>query len=70
MPEPLSIRDRFRGPWTAQEIPGGFRVVDASATTLAYLYAPAKGQESVLPGRSLTRAEAKAIAAAIAALSG
>lgn len=70
MTEPLSIRTRFPGPWKAEETPGGFRVVDASATPLAYLYAPAEGRESALPGRTLSRAEARAIAEAISRLVG
>ena len=30
---------RFPAPWTAEQIPGGFKVVDATGQALAYLYA-------------------------------
>lgn len=46
----------------------GFRVVDATATPLAYVYALSEGQRAALPGRTLTQAEARAIAEAIAAM--
>jgi len=69
MSEPRSIRDRFPAPWRVDEMPAGFRVVDASATPLAYVYALSEQQRAALPGRTLTQAEARAIAAAIASLS-
>ena len=66
MSEPRSIRDRFPSPWRVVEMPAGFRVVDASATPLAYVYALSEEQRAALPGRTLTAAEARAIAEAIA----
>jgi len=30
---------RFPAPWTAEQIPGGFKVVDATGQALAYCYA-------------------------------
>jgi hypothetical protein len=30
---------RFPSPWRVQEIPGGFKVLDASGQALAYVYA-------------------------------
>ena len=31
---------RFPAPWTAEQIPGGYKVVDATGQALAYVYAP------------------------------
>ena len=30
---------RFPAPWTAEQIPGGFKVIDATGQSLAYVYA-------------------------------
>ena len=30
---------RFPAPWTVEQIPGGFKVVDASGQALVYVYA-------------------------------
>jgi hypothetical protein len=30
---------RFPAPWTVEQIPGGFKVVDANGQALAYIYA-------------------------------
>ena len=30
---------RFPPPWTVEQIPGGFKVVDVTGQTLAYVYA-------------------------------
>ena len=30
---------RFPGPWTVEQTPGGFKVLDASGQALAYVYA-------------------------------
>lgn len=62
------IRQRFPGPWAAEGIPGGYVVRDASGAPLAYFYAPSEGQRSAMPGRTLTNAEARALARAFAAL--
>jgi hypothetical protein len=30
---------KFKAPWSVQEIPGGFRVIDANGIVLSYVYA-------------------------------
>lgn len=64
-----SIRKRFPGPWRADKIPEGYVVTDNAGARLAYVYAPPASVASAIPVRSLTNAEARAIARAIAALS-
>ena len=64
----LPVRDRFAAPWAVEEIPAGFRVVDKSGTTLAYVYAPDERSRSSM-STALTRAEGLAIAWAIMRLS-
>ena len=39
MPEPRSIRERFPPPWSIEELPAGFRVMDKNGVALAYVYA-------------------------------
>ena len=60
-----SIRERFPKPWRVEELPApGFRVVSNNNVAIAYVYWGQKG----LPGQQLTRAEALAIAKAIASM--
>ena len=63
-----TFRERFPGPWAIEEMPGGFRVIAGDGTPLTYVYAPTDQQRSAIPGRTLTHAEAKAIATAITGL--
>src|SRR5262245_10084052 len=58
---------RFPPPWAVQKIPGGFKVVDATGQSLAYVYArdtKAKADTA----KVLTMDEARRIAASIAKL--
>ena len=58
---------RFPAPWTAEQIPGGFKVVDATGQAIAYLYArETKAQADT--AKLLTFDEARRIAANIAKL--
>lgn len=74
MPEP--IRLRYPPPWRAVEIPGGWSVVSSNNVAVAYVYAfdktlplgAASGTSSTGVVNYVSRAEAKAIAHAIAAL--
>lgn len=68
MPEPTPIRARFPAPWTAEETPAGYCVRDANGVALAYVYGARDKQLGTLTAASLTPAEARAIAQAIAAL--
>jgi hypothetical protein len=54
---------RFPAPWTVEKIPGGFKVVDATGQSLAYVYAD--NRQIV---NALTEDEARRIAANIAKL--
>ena len=56
---------RFPAPWTAEQIPGGFKVVDATGQSLAYVYASeTKAQADA--AKVLTMDEARRIAINIA----
>jgi hypothetical protein len=58
---------RFPAPWRAEQIPGGFKVVDATGQALAYVYArDTKAQADT--AKMLTMDEARRIAANIAKL--
>ena len=54
---------RFPPPWTVEQIPSGFKVVDANGLALAYVYA---GETSA--AKLLTPDEARRIAANITKL--
>jgi len=69
MPDPLSIRDRFPGPWTTEKTPAGFRVCAANGVALAYIYGSPQAQLGTLTPQGLSPAEARAIAEAIAGMS-
>jgi hypothetical protein len=58
---------RFPAPWTAEQIPGGFKVVDATGQPLAYIYAR-ETQAQADAAKVLTPDEARRIAANIAKL--
>ena len=58
---------RFSPPWTVEQIPGGFKVLDASGQSLAYVY----GRETKADAdtaKGLTLDEARRIASNIAKL--
>ena len=58
---------RFKTPWTAERIPGGYVVKDATGQALAYVYArETKAQADA--AKVLTMDEARRIAANIAKL--
>ena len=58
---------RFPAPWTAEQIPGGFKVVDATGQALAYVYASeTKAQADV--AKVLTMDEARRLASNFAKL--
>jgi hypothetical protein len=58
---------RFPAPWSAEQIPGGYKVVDATGQALAYVYArETKAQADT--AKMLTMDEARRIAANIAKL--
>jgi hypothetical protein len=58
---------RFPAPLTAEQIPGGFKVVDATGQSLAYIYGR-KTREKADTAKVLTMDEARRIAANIAKL--
>ena len=64
MKGPRTTRDRLPPPWHHELIPGGI----CNGTPLAYVYAPEEGANSAIPGVTLTRAEARSLARAIARL--
>ena len=58
---------RFPASWTAEQIPGGFKVVDSTGQALAYVYArETKAQADT--AKVLTMDEARRIASNIAKL--
>jgi hypothetical protein len=58
---------RFKPPWTAERIPGGYVVKDAAGQSLAYVYArETKAQADT--AKVLTMDEARRIASNIAKL--
>lgn len=58
---------RFPPPWTVERLPGGFKVVDASGTSLAYFYARDDAERGVA-GIDLSWDEARRLAAGFARL--
>ena len=58
---------RFPPPWTVEQIPGGFKVLDASGQALAYVYARETADAAGI-AKVLTKDEARRIAANIAKL--
>ena len=58
---------RFPGPWTVEQTPGGFKVLDASGQALAYVYARDNDSDAQI-AKVLATDEARRIAANIAKL--
>jgi hypothetical protein len=56
---------RFPAPWTAEQIPGGFKVVDATGQAIAYCYGREKKADADI-AKTLTMDEARKVAANIA----
>lgn len=62
----MAVRRRFPPPWSVEGTPGGYRVVDASGFTLAYVYCRDDKAAAMLG--YLTEDEARRIAKGIARL--
>ena len=60
-------RRRFPAPWTVEEIPGGFKVIDAQGQSLAYCYGRETRADADI-AKVLTMDNARRIAANIAKL--
>ena len=58
---------RFPAPWTAELIPGGYKIVDATGQALAYVYGNEKKADADI-AKTLTMDEARRVAANIAKL--
>ena len=58
---------RFPTPWTIEQIPGGFKVIDANGQSLAYVYSRDNDSDALI-ANVLTTDEARRIAANIAKL--
>jgi len=58
---------RFPAPWTGEQIPGGFKVLDTNGQALVYVYARETPQQAAIAG-VLTFDEARRIAANVAKL--
>lgn len=58
---------RFPAPWRVDEIPGGYKVLDASGQALAYIYYRETKQQADIAG-VLTFDEARRIAANVVKL--
>jgi hypothetical protein len=58
---------RFPSPWTVEPIDAGYKVVDASGQTLAYVYGLDDSRDA-RTAKSLTRDKARRIASNIAKL--
>jgi hypothetical protein len=58
---------RFPPPWTVEKIPGGFKVVDATGHSLAYVYSRENANDARI-AKVLTEDEARRIAANIGKL--
>ena len=64
---PTAMIRRFPAPWTVEEMPGGFKVLDANGEALAYVYAREEAAAAAI-AKVLTMDEARRIAANIAKL--
>lgn len=58
---------RFPAPWSAEQIPGGFKVIDATGQSLAYVYARETREQADI-AKVLTMDEARRVASNIAKL--
>jgi hypothetical protein len=56
---------RFPPPWTVEEIPGGFKVIDSTGQSLAYVYSRDNASDALI-ANVLTTDEARRIASNIA----
>lgn len=62
-----TARRRFNPPWQVEQIPGGFKVLDANGQSLVYVYAR-ETQAQADTAKVLTMDEARRIAANVAKL--
>jgi hypothetical protein len=58
---------RFPAPWTVEQIPGGFKVLDATGQSLAYVYGRETKADADI-AKVLTMDEARRVASNIAKL--
>ena len=58
---------RFPPPWTVEQLPGGFKVIDANGPSLAYVYSRESASDAHM-AKVLTEDEARRIASNIAKL--
>jgi hypothetical protein len=58
---------RFPAPWQVEQIPGGYKVLDASGQALAYIYARDKKSDADV-AHVLTADEARRVAVNVAKL--
>ena len=58
---------RFPPPWTVEQIPGGFKVLDANGQSLAYIYGRETRADADI-AKVLTMDEARRIASNVAKL--
>ena len=58
---------RFPSPWTVEKIPGGFKVIDSTGQSLAYVYSRDNASDAII-ANVLTTDEARRIARNIAKL--
>ena len=58
---------RFPAPWTVEQTPGGFKVLDASGQALVYVYARETTEQASI-AKVLTFDEARRIAVNVAKL--
>ena len=65
----MTTSRRFPPRWTVEQIPGGFKVVDASGQSLVYVYARETKAEADI-AKVLTFDEARRIAVNVAKLPG
>ena len=61
------VSRRFRAPWQVEQIPGGYKVLDASGQTLVYVYARETREQADI-AKVLTFDEARRIAVNVAKL--
>ena len=58
---------RFPAPWTVEKIPGGYKVIDSSGQSLAYVYSRDNASDAII-ANVLTTDQARRIASNIAKL--
>jgi len=67
MKRPVTLSRRFPPPWQVEQIPGGFKVLDANGQALVYVYARETKAEADI-AKVLTFDEARRIAVNVAKL--